>query len=236
MTAAHFFLDDVAGDRLRISGDDGRHAARVLRLRPGEEITVGDGRGTVVRARVSTIADAAVDAEVTDRMRVPAQMPRLTVCPAVPHSGKLDLVTQKLTELGVDAIVPWVAARSVPRWGRQKAARQGARLRAIAYEAAKQARRPWLPEVLDPDALQPPAGAAVVLHETADRSLRDVLPDDCDALTMVTGPEGGLTPQEVEQLRARGAVVATLGPLVLRTETAAIAGAVLVLGRYGRIG
>ena len=237
MSAPHFFLDDLRGERVELTGEDARHAARVLRLRPGEEITVSDGRGDVVRARVAAASASAVEAEVIERHSVPAPVPRVIACPAVPKSGKLDLEVQKLTEIGVDEIRPWLAARSVPRWDDAKAARQGDRLRQIAREAAKQSRRAFLPEVADPGELILGDGVVVVLHEEAETRLRTGLPQPAPAsVTVVTGPEGGLTPEEVERFRVGGAAVLGLGPTVLRAETAALVGVTLVLGSYGRIG
>lgn len=236
MTAPHFFCRDVASGRLRISGDDARHAVRSLRLRPGEPITVSDGRGTVAIARVVEAGDDLV-AEVTGRRTVPPAFPRLVVFQALPKSGKLDDVVRKLTEIGVDEIVPWRAARSVVRWDPLKAQAQIARLRAIAREAAMQSRRAWLPEVRDLAAIDDVPAGAIVLHEEADLRLGALLPAQAPPLlTLVVGPEGGLAPEEVSGLRDQGASVGSLGDPILRTETAAMVATALVLGAYGRIG
>lgn len=237
MSAPHFYLDDIDADRLRLTGDDARHAARALRIQPGEEITISDGRGRIARARVIAVTPQTVEAEVLDRRSISAEPPHVIVHPAVPKSGKLDLEVQKLTEVGVDAIRPWLAARSVPRWDARKAAKHGDRLRAIARAAAEQSRRAFLPEVTDPRDLGELATPAIVLHEEATARLHEALPAETpERIALVVGPEGGLTPDEVEALRARGAAVASLGPSILRTETATIVGATLVLGRYGKLG
>jgi len=237
VTAAHFFCDDVAGDTVRITGDDAHHAARALRIRVGEEITVSDGRGTVVRAHVSDVSPSAVVAGVVARTAVEAPSPSVVVFPAMPKSGKLETVVQKLTELGVDEIRPWLAARSVVRWAEDKAATRLRRLRAIAREAAMQSRRAWLPSIGEPEPLERLPETTVVLDESAPTGLTASLPSVAPLVVgVVVGPEGGLEPEEVARLVAGGARAVSLGPAILRTETASIIGPALVLARYERLG
>ena len=239
MTAPHFFAGDVGGDRILLRGEEARHAVRVLRIRPGETITISDGRGTVVEALVVETSREELTADVKDRRAVPRAVPALHVLHAIPKAGKLDLVVQKLTELGVDVFQPFPAARSVARWDERKAAQQTQRLATIAREAAKQSRRAWLPEVVRSaplEAVDLPS-PAYVLHEEAATRLAETLPGKAPAAVgLVVGPEGGLTAEEVSALSARGAEPVSLGPLVLRTETAALVASVVLLGRYARIG
>jgi len=150
VSAPHFFADSVDSDHVSITGDDAHHAARALRIKPGEEITVSDGRGNVVRARTLDASLSRLTAEVTARNHVEQPSPLLVVFPAVPKGGKLETIVQKLTEIGVDEIRPWFSARSVVRWDAAKAATRADRLRAVAREAAMQSRRAWLPVVSDP--------------------------------------------------------------------------------------
>ncbi|MFA5892015.1 MAG: RsmE family RNA methyltransferase [Actinomycetota bacterium] len=237
MSAPHFFARAVAGDEVVIGGEDARHAARVLRIRPGEEITVADGAGSFVRARTVDVGPGAVRAEVLERRTVPRPHPRVTVFPAVCKHGKLEFVVQKLTELGVDRIAPWFAARSIVRWDPDKRRAHGDRLRAVAWEASKQSRRVWLPEIVDPAELPALPAVAVVLDEESSDRLGALLPvGEPDEIGVIIGPEGGLDREEVGTFRGLGALVAGLGPSILRTETAAIIGPALVLARYGRLG
>jgi len=237
MSVPHFFTDSIDDDLIRITGEDARHAARALRITPGEEITVSDGAGHVARARAIDVTPSAVTAEVLARETVTEEAPRLIVCPAIPKSGRLEVETQKLTELGVAEIRPWPAARSVPRWDAAKARKHGERLRAIAYGAAKQSRRAFLPEVADPGPLAGLPTTTIVLHEEEDGRLSGALPAAAPSvIALIVGPEGGLTSGELDAFRAQGARVVGLGPQVLRTETATIVAATLVLGRFGRIG
>ena len=237
MTAAHFFCDDVAGDTIRITGDDAHHGARALRIRVGEEITISDGTGNVVRAKVAGISAASLEATVVARASVEQPSPRLIVFPAIPKAGKLDAVVQKLTEIGVDEIRPWFSQRSVVRWDAGKAASRTARLRAIAREAAMQSRRARLPVVAEPGPLEQIPETTFVLHETAAEGLMAALPSVApNAVGVVVGPEGGLTAEEVGSLTAVGARAVSLGSPILRTETAAVVGPALVLARYERLG
>jgi 16S rRNA (uracil1498-N3)-methyltransferase len=239
VSAPHFFLASVAADELSLSSDDARHAAAALRIREGETITVSDGAGRVATATVARAESRDFRARVVSRAQVPRRAPRLVVYPALPKSGKLELVVQKLVEIGADEIRPWAAARSVVRWDDAKAARNAERWRAVAYEAAKQSRRAFLPLVEAPRAPEAEGfpEVAVVLHEEAAVPLRETLPPEAPAAVgVVVGPEGGLEDEEVERFLALGARAATLGPNVLRTETAAVVGPALVLARYGLLG
>lgn len=238
MTAPHFFAADTSGRRVTVDGDEARHAIRVLRLRPGERVTVSDGRGTVIGGVVRDAGRRLV-VDVEERWFEPRARPSLAVLQAIPKRGKLDLVVQKLTELGVDSFVALEAARSVARWDAAKAASQSERLTAIAREAAKQSRRAWLPWVAAPLPLDEigVGSSTLILHEEAAMRLREALPAAApEAIQLVIGPEGGLTEDEVASLEARGATAVALGSLVLRTETAALAAAAVILAQYGRLG
>jgi 16S rRNA (uracil1498-N3)-methyltransferase len=247
MSAPHLFADSVAGDRIVIEGEDAHHAVRVLRLRPGERVTVSDGAGAVAEGVVADAGKTLI-VDVTARRTVAPQAPRLTVVQGIPKTGKLDLVVQKLTELGVDEIVPLRTERSISKIDRDA---KVDRLRSIAREAAKQSRRAWLPVVRDPitveDAAADDEGATrgdgmaprevtLVLHEEAAARMLGALPDEAPGrVTLVVGPEGGFSQKEIALLERRGFLV-SLGPQILRTETAALVAAALILGHYGRIG
>ncbi|MCA1832536.1 MAG: 16S rRNA (uracil(1498)-N(3))-methyltransferase [Actinomycetota bacterium] len=237
MSAPHVFASSVASDVVQITGDDAHHAVRVLRLRTGERITVSDGAGNVANATITDAEPRLLRARVDQRRHVPRVPPWLVVVQGIPKAGKLDLVVQKLTEIGVDEIVPLKAARSVARWddGEKKVSR----LSAIAREAAKQSHRAWLPDVGLPVTVEglPAADLTIVLHEEEPGRLVDVLPPDPPArFALVVGPEGGFAGDEIAMFVRNGAQLAGLGGQILRTETAALVAASLVLGRYGRIG
>ncbi|MFF4773581.1 16S rRNA (uracil(1498)-N(3))-methyltransferase [Microtetraspora fusca] len=240
------FLADLSaaasgqGDRVLLDGPEGRHAAAVRRLRPGERIDLTDGAGQVAECVVRDVAKDSLTAEVLRRYEVEAARPRLVVVQGLPKGDRGELAVEMMTEAGVDVIVPWAASRCVTQWKGERAGKALARWRSTAREAGKQARRFHLPEVTEQATTAQVAdlltGAAlgVVLHEEAARPLSGLpLPDDGDVVVIV-GPEGGITDEEIAAFRAAGAVPALLGPTVLRTSTAGVAAAAVLLSRSGR--
>jgi 16S rRNA (uracil1498-N3)-methyltransferase len=231
------------GETVVLDSDDAQHAIRSLRLRPGSELTSSDGRGAVARCRIVRAERLLVEAEVIDRTEERPPVPRLTVLLAPPKQDRLAWAVQKLTEVGADEIVLLEAARSVRRWKGERGDRAGDRLEAVAREASKQSRRAFLPRIGGPEPWEEGLAAAagrgpvVVLWEGAAAPLSEVLPaDNPDELAIVVGPEGGIPEEDARSAERAGAALASLGPQVLRTETAAVVGAALVLGRYGRLG
>jgi 16S rRNA (uracil1498-N3)-methyltransferase len=234
--SAHLFVDPASGlvDTVEVAGEDGHHLARVLRLREGETVTVTDGSG---RWRPYRIADAGAGAAVVHLSATgppeqePELVPRLGVAFALTKGDKPDLVVQKLTELGVDRIVPVLAERSVARPAPARAAAAAERWRRIAREAARQCRRARLPVVEELRPLADLAGhPAVVVAERGGGPAEALGAPPGGEVLAVVGPEGGLTEAEVEALGPWARV--GLGPYVLRAETAALAAAtVLAAGR-----
>ena len=208
----HVFVGDVEAPEL--ASDDRHHLDRVLRLRAGDPLTISDGRGRWRQARFGP------EVEPTGPVAVDHQpAPTLTVAFALVKGERPELVVQKLTELGMDRIVPFAAERSVVRWDPAKADKQLERLRRVAREAAMQSRRSWLPQVdglasFD-DVLALPGAVA------ADRS---GTPLTLDTPTVLIGPEGGWAPGERGRFRA----TVGLGAQVLRAETAALAAGTLL--------
>ena len=246
MTTAPLFLVDALppGGHGVLDGPEGRHAATVRRLRAGEDLVLCDGRGGLARAVVEAVAKDALELRVLDRAQVPAPSPRVVLAQALVKGDRGELAVELATEAGVDAVLPWRAARCVARWeAGPRGDRALARWRGTVREAAKQARRPWVPAVDGPvttaELARRVAGAAValVLHESATAGLDAVaLPTDGDLL-LVVGPEGGITDAEVDALVAAGARAVRLGPEVVRASTAAAValGALGVLtGRWAR--
>ena len=237
------FLADreaLASDAVVLSGAEGRHAATVRRLRPGERADVTDGAGLVAECVVAGPADGGLALTVLARRDVPFPDPAITVVQAIPKGDRGELAVEEMTEVGVDRIVPWAAARCVPVWQGARGERSLARWRLTAREAAKQSRRVWLPEVTDVAStarvaqLIGKAACAIVLEPAAAASLgRLSLPESGDLLVVV-GPEGGITGQEGEAFRAAGAIACRLGPTVLRTSTAGAVAAAILLTESGR--
>jgi 16S rRNA (uracil1498-N3)-methyltransferase len=213
--AAHVFVDDL--DSLALADDDHHHLERVLRMRPGQAVTASDGEGGWRLGEWQ--ADGSL-APVGPIERVARPMPIVTVAFAIPKADRPEWAVQKLTEVGVDRIIPLVTARSIVRWDEPKAARNLERLRKVAREAAMQSRRVWLPAVgpvVPVSALTDTDGGGVALAQPGGG------PVSLDAPIVLIGPEGGWTDEELEGQRTFG-----FGPNVLRTETAAVTAGILL--------
>lgn len=231
--------------RILLDGPEGRHAAAVRRMRVGERIDVTDGAGGVAECVVDQARKDALELEVLRRYQVPAARPRLVVVQGLPKGDRGELAVETMTEAGVDVIVPWAASRCVTQWKGERAGKALARWRATAREAAKQARRFHLPEIPELAGTAQVAGLladaalAVVLHEEATEPLSRMElpangdPEKCD-IVLVVGPEGGIAEDEIAAFTAAGARPALLGPTVLRTSTAGVAAAAVLLARSGR--
>lgn len=241
--ALHFVTDDAAtahpGDEVELTGAEAHHAASVRRLRVDEAVTVGDGRGVRLEGVTASVDPKRVVVRVTARTEVPAAAPRIVLVQALAKGDRDELAIQAATELGVDEIVPWQAARSVSRWD-AKADKALARWRTIVREAAKQAHRAWIPEVgslaRTGDLVARAAEARVlVLEPSATQRLTAATldPDGRDVL-LVVGPEGGISAEELDALGAAGATAVRLGDTVLRTSTAGAAAISVLSATLGR--
>jgi 16S rRNA (uracil1498-N3)-methyltransferase len=231
LDGAPLFLLEVLPDsgELLVDGAEGRHAVEVLRLAPGERVRVGDGQGTVAEGDVVSAGAEGLRVAVRARLEVPAPTPEFVLVQALPKGDRGPLAVELATELGVDRIVPWTAARCVTRWRDDRIAKGVAKWRSAARAAAKQSRRPRVPEVTDPMTTREVCGMladvdlAVVLHEQARRPLSGLQIPREGAIAVIVGPEGGLTDGEVVAFRAAGAEAVRLGAEVLRTSTAGAA-------------
>jgi 16S rRNA (uracil1498-N3)-methyltransferase len=242
--SAPLFLVDVlpAGSTFTLDGPEGHHAAVVQRLRVGEELMVTDGRGGIAAATVTGVGRGTVDVAISARRQVERPDPRLVVVQGIAKGDRGELAVQAMTEIGVDEIVPWAASRSVAQWRGERGVKARDRWATTAREAAKQARRPWLPAIGgDPDcstkqvaARLAEAAAAFVLHEAAtDRLTTAELPDNGE-IVLVVGPEGGISDAEVDVFAEAGAAAVRLGDSVLRTSTAGVAALSVLSARLGR--
>ncbi|WP_194398301.1 16S rRNA (uracil(1498)-N(3))-methyltransferase [Microbacterium atlanticum] len=240
----HFLVDGAAaapGDTVALTGPEAHHAATVRRVRVGEEVTVGDGRGAWLTGEVESVAAREVIVRIRERTDAPPPRPRVVLAQALAKGDRDELAVQAATELGVDEIVPWQAARSVSRWDAAKAAKGRARWATIVREAAKQAHRAWLPAVGELTttaglARRAEASVVLILEPTATERLStlQLSLDDPRDIVLVVGPEGGIAPEELEVLTAAGARVVRLGDTVLRTSTAGPAALAVVSTALGR--
>ncbi|MEW2352777.1 16S rRNA (uracil(1498)-N(3))-methyltransferase [Spirillospora sp. NPDC029432] len=230
----------LEGDRVVLDGAEGRHAATVKRLRPGERVDLTDGAGLLAECVVAAADRSTLTVDVLERHRHPAPEPRLVVVQALPKGDRGELAVETMTEAGVDEIIPWAAARCVTQWRPERREKALGRWRSTAREAAKQARRSHLPEVADLAATAEVAArlaaatTGLVLHEEADGPLSAVRPPATGEIVVVVGPEGGITADELAEFAAAGARAVRLGPTVLRTSTAGVAAAAVLLAATGR--
>jgi 16S rRNA (uracil1498-N3)-methyltransferase len=250
MSAHRFFIVAPLGEGpeqlLPLAPDDAHHAVAVLRVRPGEELDVVEPTGRVMRVEVVSAGAEGVFARLLREVATTAQ-PQVTLVQGVAKGDKMDDIVRQAVELGAEKIMPVLTARSVVKLDTRKRAERGARWRRVAEAAAKQSKRNAIPVVEDPTTLR---GLEVVF---AGYDLVAVLWEECDGLglvdavspfaarpnarvAVVVGPEGGLTAEEVTRLVDAGAVAVTLGPSILRTETAAVAAVALALSALGGLG
>jgi len=238
------FLADTASlhrDVVVLSGQEGRHAATVRRLRPGERADLTDGDGMIAECVVAAARPGLLELTVLRRHQEPPPQPRICVVQAIPKGDRGEQAVETMTEVGVDVIVPWTAERCVAVWEPAGRSQRGlGRWRSTAREAAKQSRRARIPEVTTPattaDVLTraAAAAAAIVLEPGAGTRLGSVPLPGAGEIILIVGPEGGLSPAESAAFAAGGAVAARLGPTVLRASTAGSAAAAVLLSRCGR--
>jgi 16S rRNA (uracil1498-N3)-methyltransferase len=211
----HVFVDDVAAPVLAEA--DRHHLSRVVRLRDGDPLTVGDGRGSWRAARFG--ADVEITGEI---VAVPPPSEPITVGFALITGSRIDDVTRHLTEVGVDVIVPMTTERCVVRWDPETTRKRHARLERVAVEAAMQCRRAWLPTV------EPVRSYGdVVERDGTVVAQMGAPPPTGEVRSLLVGPEGGFTGTELE----RATRCASLGTHVLRAETAALAAGTLLADR-----
>ncbi|MEO7262253.1 MAG: 16S rRNA (uracil(1498)-N(3))-methyltransferase [Jatrophihabitantaceae bacterium] len=243
MTPPLFLVPDLGdGDTIVLTGSEAHHAATVKRLAVGEQALLSDGLGGLAEGRASQVSPDRVVFEVLSRRSLPAAEPRLVVVQALPKGERAELAVELLTELGVDEIVPWSAARSVSQWKGDRVAKGLAKWQRVAQAAAKQSRRarvPLVSELAGSDQVAAriaAAGLALLLHEEADEPLSRVAVPAGGELLVVVGPEGGLSPAELTLFTGCGGRPVRLGAEVLRTSTAgaaALAVLSVALGRWG---
>ena len=225
------------GGIVEVTGDEARHAVVVKRTRPGESVLLADGAGRAVRGRVVAAEKNRLALEVTELLASPPRALRFVVAQALAKGDRSELAVEIMTELGVDEILAWQASRSIVRWQGERGEKSLGRWAATAREATKQSRRFRIPEVsaADTSRVAERIGAAelaLVLHESAEKTLSRVNLPDAGEILLIVGPEGGISPDELERFQQAGAVPVRISDGVLRTSTAgAIAiGQLTVLG------
>lgn len=240
---AHFFLIDELdsseiGAVVALTGPEAKHASTVSRIRVGERLTIGNGRGLVIGTEVISSTKDRVELRVTTLAQHVQLTPRLTLVQALAKTDRDERAIESATELGIDRVIPWSAARSVSKWEGPKIDKSVAKWASIVREATKQSIRPYVPEVTAPCTTTALVSTLVgqqilVLDPTGDKPLGSFIPSQSD-IAIVVGPEGGLSPEELDQFRAGGAHILSMGSNILRTSTAGPAALAILNAKLGR--
>jgi 16S rRNA (uracil1498-N3)-methyltransferase len=215
----------VVGAAFELDGAEGRHAVAVSRLRVGETVIIGNGRGLVAEAEAVAVARSSATLRIQAFRFVGEPEVNVTLVQGLAKGDRDERAVEAATELNVSTIVPWAATRSVSRWDADKAAKGQIRWATIAREASKQCLRAWQP-VVEPlertaqVALRAESGLLVVLDPTAEETLSGALANRPARITLVVGPEGGISDEELDIFTQAGAIRVRLGANILRTSTA----------------
>ena len=240
---ANFYItkDDIEDNMAVIKGEEAQHISRVLRMKKGDRVTLCDGEGMFYDATLTDFEDKTVAAEITSQYVAPTEPKvQLTVFQGVPKNPKLETIIQKLTEIGAVRLVPMDTRRAVAKL--DKSAKVD-RLRKIAQEAAKQSKRGIVPEVLDAvpfkKAVEMAAKADLALipyEQESEVSIKKALAGKTpETVSVMIGPEGGFDEDEILLAKEAGVQSGTLGKRILRTETAPLTVASIVLYELGEM-
>lgn len=238
---SRFFVAPFSGDTAYLTGQEAHHVARVLRMRVGEELTLCDGEGTDYVCRILSVDDGEVAAQVLYR-RPTASEPttEVTLYQGLPKSEKMDLIVQKCVEIGIARIVPVAMARSIVKLSVSDGAKKRDRWQKIAASAAEQSGRGIVPTVEQPVSFKQLLAAVkneptITFYEGGGEPLSSLVNEQTRKISLVIGPEGGFDADEIEQLREVGARIATLGPRILRCETAPLVALSIVMQLTGNM-
>jgi len=246
--APRFFVqpEQIEGRLARISGADVNHILKVLRLKQGDALIILDGRGKLYDAVISESGKKEVLCAIRQELAPSGQPPvKITLVQGIPKGDKMDLIIQKGTELGVSRVIPLICERAVVRLAGEKVLKRRERWQRIALEAARQCRRPDIPVICEPsdwetvlEELSPGIISVIPWEEENTKSIKEILrqQDSLNEIYVFIGPEGGFTPGEVDLARVRGVQPVTLGPRILRSETAGFAALIMILYQWGDLG
>jgi 16S rRNA (uracil1498-N3)-methyltransferase len=240
-----FLLSDRLADKMVVAGGEAHHMLRVLRLAAGDQVVVVDPVGQAAVARITQASDTEVFLSMETMLEEEREAPiTIRLAQGLPKSDKMDFIVQKAVELGISEIIPMEADTSVVRYDAAKQQNRRERWQKIAAEAAKQCQRTIVPNVAAVQDLARLLAATggetqiIVLYEgQVPLGLKQVLRErPGNDYLLIIGPEGGLSSREVQLAQERGAAIVTMGPRILRTETAALAAIAAVMYEHGDLG
>ncbi|HPC99830.1 MAG TPA: 16S rRNA (uracil(1498)-N(3))-methyltransferase [Acetivibrio sp.] len=246
---SRFFVNstNISGDSIIISGEDVNHIKRVLRLGSGDNITVSDGKGVDYRVEIVNLHESAIETRIIETVKNITEPPvEIILYQGLPKSDKMDYIIQKGVELGLKGIVPVITERTVVKLTDKKDEQKKCeRWNRISMEAAKQSNRGIIPPVELPIDFKKAVNAAkdfdislIPYEKERGNGLKDVILNRTDAkkVSIFIGPEGGFTEKEIETAVENGVYPVTLGPRILRTETAGIAVLSILMYELGDVG
>ena len=248
-----FFIEaeNIKKDKVTIRGEEVRHIVQVLRLKEKDRIKVFTGQGREYLTEIIQVSKKEVIGKILKESRLDTEPPiEITLVQGLPKSDKMDFIVQKVTELGVKRIIPVITQRTIIRLDKEKAKVRRIRWQRIALEASKQSSRAIIPEVREVipfiqalNNLNRESLNLIPWEEETSTSLKEVLkrhtshiPHPTSHITVFIGPEGGFTSEEVEAAKEKGAVPVSLGPRLLRTETAGLVTLAMILYELGDMG
>lgn len=223
------FIDYTPTDKIVLDGERARHITKSLRMKIGDMLTVTDGNGFDYGCQIADITKDTAILDVCYKQASDSEPDcRVTIYQGVPKGQKLEDIIQKCVELGVCRIVPTLTKRCVSRPDDKSAKKKNARYQKIALEAAQQSGRGIVPEIANMMTLkqalaQDDAQTKIVFYEGGGQPLSSIIEKNAESVSVYIGPEGGFDKEEVEQIKEKGAAVATLGKRILRTQTAPVA-------------
>ena len=233
----------VAGNKASLEGDQARYLGRVMRMRPGDRIVVFDGSGCEYPAEIIKLDKQRVDIQVGQAINTSRNSPLMIhLIQGVSRGERMDFVVQKTTELGVNRITPVLTERSVVRLDNERAAKRHLHWTRIAQNACEQSGRNFVPQIDEPLALtewldqkSDIDAIRILLRPAAEQRLQGLQGVESGVLLLI-GPEGGLSDMEYEKAKYAGFQAVSMGPRILRTETAALAATAVLQSRYGDLG
>jgi 16S rRNA (uracil1498-N3)-methyltransferase len=240
-----FFVSEPLADIVTITGEDAHHIAHVLRYKVGQCLIVVDNNGRIAKTEITEITAHAVVVKIIENLEENTEAPiEVTLAQCLPKSDKMDFIVQKAVELGVSNICPLISENCVVKYDAAKKEARQKKWQKIANEAAKQCGRTLLPSV-EPIVLlkdlflkiKPDVEIIMCYEGQADSSLKTLLETTvASKFLIIIGPEGGFSPAEAQLCRGSGAKIVTMGPRILRTETASLAAVSLVMYQNGDLG
>lgn len=235
------FIDYTPENEVVLDGEQARHIAKSLRMRIGDMLTITDGQGVDYGCQIDEITKDTVHLKICYKQACGSEPTcKVTIYQGVPKSSKMEDIIQKCVELGVTRIVPTLTKRCVSRPDDKQAAKKNARYQKIALEAAQQSGRGIVPEISEMMTLkqalsQDESETKIVFYEGGGAPLTSIINENSKSVSIYIGPEGGFETDEVEQIVTAGGIQATLGPRILRTQTAPVAGLTAIMLLTGNL-